>query len=182
MRSARHSAYQAARPPSRFALALDGADCSRFQRTLSESIIVRDRAWPAGWASQCRKPGRALAGWAVVNPTRTDAHGIAVPGGGSARMLTHDTFKQAQQEPPVECFDLPSQRGVILLKPGSLPGNQDNSCGGRCLTSRPASSHNCPSLAEGTVRRIACDADVQDHERLYDPPEAVRVAAAPVSS
>lgn len=65
-------------------------------------------------------------GWAVVNPTKTDARDIPVPGGGKARVLDHDTFKQPDQQPLVEQCDLSSHRGVILLKPGKLAGNQDN--------------------------------------------------------
>jgi hypothetical protein len=65
-------------------------------------------------------------GWAVVNPTRVDARGMTVPGEGSARVLTHDTFKRAQAQPVVEQFDLASHRGMILLKPGKHAGNQDN--------------------------------------------------------
>lgn len=41
-------------------------------------------------------------------------------------MLTHDTFKQAQEQPLIDIFDLPVHRGVILLKPGKLAGDQDN--------------------------------------------------------
>ena len=65
-------------------------------------------------------------GWAVVNPTKTDARGIPVPGGERARVLDHDTFKQPDQQPLVEQCDLSSHRGAILLKPGKLAGSQDN--------------------------------------------------------
>lgn len=65
-------------------------------------------------------------GWAAVNPTKVDARRVAVPAGGKARVLTHDTFKQADQQPLVGQFDLPSHRGVILLRFGKLVGNGDN--------------------------------------------------------
>jgi hypothetical protein len=65
-------------------------------------------------------------GWAAVNPTRMDVHTIPVPGHGQARVLSHDTFTQAQRQPLVAQFDLPSHRGVILLKPGRKAGNEDN--------------------------------------------------------
>jgi len=65
-------------------------------------------------------------GWAVVNPTKADARGMLVPGDGKARVLTHDTFLNAEIQPLVERFDLPVHRGVILLKPGRKSGNQDN--------------------------------------------------------
>jgi hypothetical protein len=41
-------------------------------------------------------------------------------------VLTHDTFKQAEEQPVVDGCDLPVHRGVILLKPGKLAGDQDN--------------------------------------------------------
>jgi len=65
-------------------------------------------------------------GWAVVNPTEQDAMGVPVPGGGQARVLNHDNFKQAEAQPLVSQFDLPVHRGVILLKPGKRAGNEDN--------------------------------------------------------
>jgi CubicO group peptidase (beta-lactamase class C family) len=65
-------------------------------------------------------------GWVVVNPTKVGALGIPVPGNGKARVLTHDTFLNAETEPLVERFDLPVHRGVILLKPDRKAGNQDN--------------------------------------------------------
>jgi len=65
-------------------------------------------------------------GWVAVNPTRTDARAVAFPSGKKARVLTHDTFKQTQEQPMAERFDLPSHQGVILLKPGKQAGNQDN--------------------------------------------------------
>ena len=46
-------------------------------------------------------------GWAVVNPTRSDVREIPVPGGGTARVLGHDTFRNADQQPLVDQFDLP---------------------------------------------------------------------------
>lgn len=65
-------------------------------------------------------------GWAVVNPTKTDAMSVAVQGGAKARVLTHDTFQQSKKQPLVRYFDLPSHRGIILLKPERQIGNQDN--------------------------------------------------------
>jgi len=65
-------------------------------------------------------------GWAVVNPTTSDARGIHVPGGGTARVLDHDTFKHPDRKPLIDQFNLPSHRGVILLKPGKQVGNDDN--------------------------------------------------------
>ena len=65
-------------------------------------------------------------GWAVVNPTKVDVRTIPVPSGGKARMLTHDTLTRADQQPLVTQFDLPSHRGVLLLKPGRRAGNEDN--------------------------------------------------------
>jgi len=65
-------------------------------------------------------------GWAIVNPTATDALAVPVPGGGQARVLIHDTFEHAEDQPLVSQFDLPVHRGVILLKPGKQAGNQDN--------------------------------------------------------
>lgn len=64
-------------------------------------------------------------GWVAVNPTRTDAIGVAVPR-GKARVLDHDTFKQHSRKPLVDRFDLPSHRGVMLLKPDRHAGNSDN--------------------------------------------------------
>jgi len=65
-------------------------------------------------------------GWAMVNPTDQDAMGVPVPGGGQARVLNHDNFKQAEAQPLVSQFDLPVHRGIVLLKPGKQAGNQDN--------------------------------------------------------
>ena len=65
-------------------------------------------------------------GWVAVNPTKKDALGVAVPR-GAARVLGHDTFKQYSRRPLVSKFDLPSHRGVILLKPERHVGNSDNS-------------------------------------------------------
>ncbi|MFC1717193.1 serine hydrolase [Candidatus Poribacteria bacterium] len=65
-------------------------------------------------------------GWVVVNPTKADARGVSVPGIGKARVLTHDTFLNAETQPLVEQFDLPVHRGAILLKPGRKAGDQDN--------------------------------------------------------
>jgi hypothetical protein len=65
-------------------------------------------------------------GWAVVNPTKSDVLAIPVPGGGTARALDHDTFRQADVQPLVDRFDLPTHQGAILLKPGKMIGNQDN--------------------------------------------------------
>ena len=64
-------------------------------------------------------------GWAVTNPTKIDAKGVSVPE-GQARILTHDTFEQADSQPLVASFDLPSHRGVILLRDGRKVGNEDN--------------------------------------------------------
>jgi hypothetical protein len=65
-------------------------------------------------------------GWAVMNPTSSDVREILVPGGGTARILGHDTFRQADPQSLVEQFELRSHRGVILLKPGRKAGNEDN--------------------------------------------------------
>jgi hypothetical protein len=65
-------------------------------------------------------------GWVVVNPTRSDVREISVPGGGTARVLGHDTFRNADQQPLIGEFELPSHRGVILLKAGRKVGNEDN--------------------------------------------------------
>jgi hypothetical protein len=65
-------------------------------------------------------------GWAVVNPTRSDVREIPVPGGGTAHILRHDNFRDAEQQPLVGQFELPAHRGVILLKPGRKAGNEDN--------------------------------------------------------
>jgi hypothetical protein len=64
------------------------------------------------------------AGWAVVNPTATDAHGIAVPG-GQARVLDHYSFEHSELQPLVTRFELPAHRGVVLLKPGRRVGSTD---------------------------------------------------------
>ncbi len=61
------------------------------------------------------------AGWVATNPTGADSRGVKVPA-GSARILTHDTFEQAEAQPLVERFDLPSHRGVVLLKEGQRCG------------------------------------------------------------
>lgn len=63
-------------------------------------------------------------GWVAVNPTRQDATGVPVPR-GTARVLTHDTFKTFDGVPQVEKFDLPKHRGVVLLKPGRHAGNAE---------------------------------------------------------
>ena len=65
-------------------------------------------------------------GWAVVNPTKTDAVNVAVPGRAKARVLSHDTFQHSNEQTLVQYFDLPSHRGIILLKPKRQIGNQDN--------------------------------------------------------
>ena len=65
-------------------------------------------------------------GWVVVNPTGSDVREIPIPGGGSARVLGHDSFRQADQQPLVDRIGLPSHRGVILLKAGRKAGNEDN--------------------------------------------------------
>jgi hypothetical protein len=64
-------------------------------------------------------------GWVVVNPTTKDTSDVAVPG-GEARVLSHETFKNADGAPAVNRFDLPAHRGVVLLKPGRKAGNEDN--------------------------------------------------------
>jgi hypothetical protein len=64
-------------------------------------------------------------GWVATNPTTSDARGVAVPA-GRARILTHDTFEQAEAQPLVDHFDLASHRGIILLKEGRKAGNEDN--------------------------------------------------------
>ena len=65
-------------------------------------------------------------GLVMVNPTGSDVREILVPGGGTARVLGHDTFRHADQQPLIDQFDLPTHRGVILLKPGRKVGNEDN--------------------------------------------------------
>ncbi|MHB8900542.1 MAG: alpha-amylase family protein, partial [Thermoguttaceae bacterium] len=65
-------------------------------------------------------------GWAAVNPTPTDLGEIAIPGGGQARVVNHDTLLLADQQPLVDRFDLASHRGVVLLKLGRKIGNADN--------------------------------------------------------
>lgn len=64
-------------------------------------------------------------GWVVVNPTSRNSTGVAVPR-GKARVLTHDTFKEYDRMPLVDTFDLPSHRGIMLLKSGRSAGNSDN--------------------------------------------------------
>lgn len=64
-------------------------------------------------------------GWVVTNPTTTDARGVAVPA-GRARILTHDTFERAESQPLAARFDLPSHRGIVLLREGRKAGNEDN--------------------------------------------------------
>jgi len=64
-------------------------------------------------------------GWVVVNPTTTDARGVAVPA-GQARVLRHDTFEHAETQPLVARFDLASHRGLVLLREGCQVGNKDN--------------------------------------------------------
>jgi hypothetical protein len=56
----------------------------------------------------------------------SDVREILVPGGGTARVLGHDTFRQAGQQPLIGEFKLPVHRGVILRKPGRKVGNEDN--------------------------------------------------------
>jgi hypothetical protein len=56
-------------------------------------------------------------GWVVTNPTGADARQVPVPA-GQARLLAHDTFEQAEAQPLLARFDLPSHRGVVLLKEG----------------------------------------------------------------
>ena len=57
------------------------------------------------------------AGWVATIPTGADSRGVMVPA-GRARILTHDTFEQAEAQPLVARFDLPRHRGVLLLKEG----------------------------------------------------------------
>jgi len=64
-------------------------------------------------------------GWVAVNPTQQDARAVPVPR-GQARVLDHDTFRSPERQPLVRTFDLPSRRGIVLLKPGRLIGNGDN--------------------------------------------------------
>jgi hypothetical protein len=62
------------------------------------------------------------SGWVVVNPTDALAQGVPVPQ-GQARVLDHGTFEHPQAQPLVTRFDLPSHRGVILLKAGRQAGD-----------------------------------------------------------
>jgi hypothetical protein len=62
-------------------------------------------------------------GWVVTNPTSADARQVPVPA-GKARILTHDTFEQAEAQPLVARFDLASRRGVLLLKEGHRCGQR----------------------------------------------------------
>jgi len=64
-------------------------------------------------------------GWVAVNPTTTDATGVVVPC-GQARLIDHDQLRKADAAPLVRSFDLPSHRGIVLLKPGRRIGNEDN--------------------------------------------------------
>ena len=64
-------------------------------------------------------------GWAVVNPTPTDARGIRVPR-GKARLIGHAALKNPESVPLVTEFDLPARTGRILLREGRKLGNQDN--------------------------------------------------------
>jgi hypothetical protein len=64
-------------------------------------------------------------GWVVTNPTTTDARGLAVPA-GKARIVTHDTFEQADAQPLVTRCDVPSHHGIVLLKEGRKIGNEEN--------------------------------------------------------
>lgn len=64
-------------------------------------------------------------GWVVTNPATANARGLAVPA-GQARVLTHDTFEQAETQMLVTRFDLPSHRGIVLLKQGRKIGNEDS--------------------------------------------------------
>ena len=61
-------------------------------------------------------------GWAVVNPTVVGAKGVPVPS-GQACVLDHYTFEHSEAQPLVALFDLPSHRGVVLLKPGRPVGS-----------------------------------------------------------
>jgi hypothetical protein len=63
------------------------------------------------------------AGWVATNPTSADSRGVKVPA-GRARVLTHDTFEQAEAQPLVARFDLPRHRGVVLLKEGHPCGRR----------------------------------------------------------
>ncbi len=64
-------------------------------------------------------------GWVAVNGQATPAAGVSVPS-GSARVLNHTNFKHWAAAPLVTSFDLPAHRGVVLLREGKQPGNQDN--------------------------------------------------------
>ncbi len=63
------------------------------------------------------------AGWVVTNPTSGDARRVAVPA-GKARVLSHDTFERADAQPLIARFDLPSHRGIVLLKEGRQCGQR----------------------------------------------------------
>ena len=65
-------------------------------------------------------------GWVVVNPSKeAAAKGVPVPR-GRARVLDHGNFKAAERTPLVTQFDLPSLRGIVLLKEERKVENQDN--------------------------------------------------------
>lgn len=64
-------------------------------------------------------------GWAVVNPANSPATGVAVPA-GEARVIDHDSLSRPETSPLVQSFDLPSQRGIVLLKKDRKIGNADN--------------------------------------------------------
>ncbi len=64
-------------------------------------------------------------GWVAVNGSDKEALKLTVPN-GSARVLNHRNFKNWQQAPLVTSFDLPSHRGVVLLREGRQAGNADN--------------------------------------------------------
>lgn len=65
-------------------------------------------------------------GWIAVNPSLdTDISDIAVPA-GSARVIDHDNFLDAESASLVATFDLSAKRSVVLLRDGRLIGNEDN--------------------------------------------------------
>lgn len=85
-------------------------------------------------------------GFVVVNPGTSNVVGTPVPAPG-LRVLNHSNFRSAEEARAVSEFDLPSRRGVILLKPGRKAGNEDNPQG--CAPQPP-----CPQCrANGVLRR-----------------------------
>jgi hypothetical protein len=64
-------------------------------------------------------------GWAVVNPADKPAEVIAVPA-GEARVIEHATLERTESSPLVKTFNLPAQRGIVLLKAGRAIGDSDN--------------------------------------------------------